>query len=38
MQVNNEVDKIIRRNRLNQIDMEFGAQEPIYVEGREFLK
>ena len=37
-QVNNEVDKIIRRNRLNQLDNEYGSIVPIYEKDREFLK
>lgn len=37
-QVNNEVDKIIRRNRLNQLDGEYGTIVPIYEKDREFLK
>jgi hypothetical protein len=33
-QVNNEVDKIIRRNRLNQLEQEYGSICPIYSDKR----
>lgn len=38
MEVNNAVDSIMRRNRMNQLEQEFGTEEkPIYAEKREFL-
>jgi hypothetical protein len=37
MQVNNEVDKIIRSNRFNQLESIYGGVDPIYKEGREFI-
>jgi hypothetical protein len=37
-QVNNEVDHIIRRMRLNELDCEFGTPDcPIYIDSREYL-
>lgn len=37
-QVNDEVDKIIRRTRMNQLEREFSTVDaPIFSEGREFL-
>lgn len=34
-QVNNEVDRIMRRMKLNDLDREFGSPEqPIYTESR----
>lgn len=37
-QVNDEVDKIIRRTRMNQLEQEFSTPEfPIFKEKREFL-
>jgi hypothetical protein len=37
-QVNDEVDKIIRRTRMNQLEREFSTPEfPIFQEKREFL-
>lgn len=36
--VNKTVDKIIRRNKLNQLNEEFGTEEnPIFNEKREYL-
>lgn len=37
-QVNNEVDRIMRRMKLNDLDREFSSPEqPIYTEKREYL-
>lgn len=37
--INETVDRTCRRNRMNQLEQEYGTLDrPVFVEGREFLE